>query len=175
MNVTFHALVGLSTATYLAGRMPEAPERSWLKKTGLITLAVGLGGNVLLHGLLDVARHQYPLGAATDIFLAGGLFLLALALVRPRFWPIYSACFLGCLLPDLVDLGPRLLNIAFHLGLPERNLFPWHWPRYSGSIYDGSDPLLSLVNHLLVLVGCLALVIGHWGGRSKLLRMSRPD
>lgn len=80
---------------------------------------------------------------------------------------LLSACYLGALFPDLVDLGPAIVNKRLGWSLPVVKIFPWHWPRYSGSVYDGSRRAESLVYHLLVGGGSLFLL---YANRWRLLR-----
>ena len=42
--------------------------------------------------------------------------------------------------------------------LPVFKFFPWHWPQFSGSIYDGSRGFTSLSCHLLVVTASLAML-----------------
>lgn len=117
-------------------------------------LAAGLAGNVLLHGLMDVAPHTYPLPWRLDMAAAFGLIVVALALVRRRYILLFSATFMGGILPDLVDQGPGLLNQLLGLQLPERELFGFHSLRYVVSAHLGHEVLFSVISHTLVLGGC---------------------
>lgn len=77
---------------------------------------------------------------------------------------ILFICFLGAVFPDLVDLGPAIINKQAQLNLPVVKLFPWHWKEHSGSIYDGSRSWLSVANHMVVagVSGCL--ILRYWRG-----------
>jgi len=93
MNITLHTLAAFATGTALAARMPERdrmnPTSVLEHSQGLLRdlpwLASGLAGNILLHGLMDVAPHTYPLPWRLDILAAFVLIVLTLALVRPRY------------------------------------------------------------------------------------------
>ncbi len=158
MNVIVHTLTAVAVGTLLASSMREPGSPRWLEKQDAPYLAVALAGNVLLHCLLDILPHTYPLEIKVDIVLTLVLVALTLAVVRRRYWLVFIVAVTGGLLPDLVDQGPQLLNRYFHLSLPYRELFPWHWSAYSGSRYDREAWLISSVVHLLVVGSAMALL-----------------
>src|SRR5262249_45273621 len=86
------------------------------------------------------------------------LFVIVLVFVQKRYRAMAMTCFLGAIFPDLVDLGPAILNKQLGWHLPVLKIFPWHWPQYSGSIYDGSRWLTSLLGHILVTTASLGLL-----------------
>ncbi|MBR1272706.1 hypothetical protein JQ629_35030 [Bradyrhizobium sp. AUGA SZCCT0222] len=156
MNVIFHTLASVATAAVLSAQLKKRPIHS---TTGLTVLLIGFIAGVLLHGLLDWSSHQYPLPSVLDVGVSLILFSIAFMLAHREARWILFACFLGAIFPDLMDLGPAILNKQMQLHLPTVKLFPWHWKEYSGSIYDGSRRWLSILNHLLVIgiSGCLIL------------------
>lgn len=164
MNITFHAVMGIATGISLAMVLPAEEPSIWPKREDVPWLLAGLSLNVLLHGVLDILPHTYPFPWWSDIPLALFLCVLALAMVRRRYLLLLALSLLGALLPDLVDLGPPLLNHAFRWHLPTWEAFPWHWEAYSGSIYDGREIWLSALDHGLVLGLCAGLL---WVARKR--------
>jgi hypothetical protein len=164
MNVIFHTLASVATAAVLSTQLKEKPINS---TTGLTILVSGFTAGVLLHGLLDWTPHQYPLPSILDVVVSLFLFSIVFVLAQKEARWLLLACFLGAIFPDLVDLGPAILNKQMQLHLPTIKIFPWHWKQYSGSIYDGSRRWLSILNHLVVsgMSGCLIL-----GFRRSLIR-----
>ena len=147
MNVVFHTLASVATAAVLSTELKEKPINS---TTGLTVLVIGFGTGILLHGLLDWSPHQYPLPSVLDVGVGLILFSIVFMLAHKEARWILFVCFLGAIFPDLVDLGPAILNKQMQLQLPVVKIFPWHWKEYSGSIYDGSRCWLSILNHLIV-------------------------
>lgn len=157
MNVVFHAVAGaaLASALYRGDGITS--------RTGYGGLCVGaflLG--IIGHGVMDVLPHQYPLRAGWDIVLAMAVFVGFALFLRRDAVLLFCFAYLGSLFPDLVDLGPRMLNQFAGTALPvsKAKVFFWHRPEYSGSIYDGRHVVLSWVLHGLV-VGVSAGGIVH--------------
>jgi len=121
-------------------------------------LAVGLGIGVLAHGLLDVAPHSYPLPSVPDVAIALAIFVVSVVLAKREQHLLVLACFAGAALADLVDLGPEITNRHLGMRLPVVQVFPWHWHQYSGSIYDGSRWVQSLIAHFAVVGVSLVLL-----------------
>jgi hypothetical protein len=159
VNVVFHILGALGTASVLAQTTKTAsafPKSIFDLAAPVAGFAIGIAA----HGLMDAAPHGYPLRAGADVLLALLMMAAAFGLADPRRWVLLAACCAGALFPDLVDLGPAILNKHFGLSLPVVKIFPWHWPEHSGSIYDGSRAVASAVCHLIALVlggGAIAL------------------
>lgn len=165
MNVIFHTLASVATAAVLSTQLKEKKPINSI--TGLTILVIGFTTGILLHGLLDWIPHQYPLPSVLDVVVSLILFSIIFLRAHNEARWILFACFLGAIFPDLVDLGPAILNRQMQLHLPTAKIFPWHWKEYSGSIYDGSRHWLSIFNHLVVagMSGCLILKF-----RQRLLR-----
>ena len=157
MNVIFHTLASVATAAVLSTQLKE--KKPINSTTGLTILVIGFTAGILLHGLLDWSPHQYPLPSALDVVVSLILFSVVFTLAHQKARWILTVCFLGSVFPDLVDLGPAILNKQMQLNLPVVKIFPWHWKQYSGSVYDGSRYWLSILNHLVVvgISGCLIL------------------
>ena len=158
MNVVFHTLAGLATAAVLGSRKQFADSTRLFIPSDVPFLAAGFVLGVLSHGLLDVAPHAYPIKSATDVSLSLLVFVAAVLFVRRRSRLLVTACFVGGIFPDLVDLGPAILNKRFGWSLPVVKVFPWHWRQYSGSVYDGSRPMQSLLSHLIVVAVSLGIL-----------------
>ena len=143
MNVTFHTIAGIATSAALSFKPNDIKDSSI--SSAIIKCLAGFIIGISIHGVLDFLPHEYPFRPAFVLTQKQNRFLL-------------TACFLGQIFPDLVDLGPAILNKYF--GLPllfSSKIFPWHWQEFSGSIYDGSRRFESMLYHaiLLLLSGCL--------------------
>ena len=145
MNVTFHTLAALGTAAALSSK----EQFSAHGRTSI--LLAGFGAGVLLHGVADYLPHSYPIAPGLDTVLSLTLFAAAFAFAKRQHRLLIGACFLGALFPDLVDLGPSIINHRLGWSVPAVKIFPWHWRQYSGSIYDGSRLFDSLLLHLVVI------------------------
>ena len=156
MNVTFHTLSALATSAVLSSKNVDEASRPSTNRVLLVV--VGFVAGILLHGVLDFLPHTYPIGSVFDVVLSLILFAAGFALVKPNQRLLVGSCFLGAILPDLVDLGPPILNNRLGWSIPVVKVFPWHWHKYSGSIYDGSRGLESLVLHLMVIGVTLSLL-----------------
>ena len=158
MNVTFHELAGVALAAEAAGRAGTGTGTQ-RPRTGAWAVTCGLA--VASHGILDALPHYYPLPPWVDAILALLLVGGALALApRGTRMPMFLVC-LAVLLPDIIDHTPD--DLRKHLGIPFPhwpNLFPWHWPRGSGSWRGRSGPdwLISRVNHAIVIAFCAVAI-----------------
>jgi hypothetical protein len=165
MNVIFHTLGSLATAAVLSAKPDE-------KKWNLKKLSIGFIAGILLHGILDVLPHNYPLPSKFDA--AASLLLLALSilLAQSRNRILILVCFAGAVFPDIVDLGAGIINK--HLGIPVPQMpfkiFPWHRKQYSGSVYDGSRNIESLACYIFLLSICFCLIYVF---RKRFLAVSR--
>jgi hypothetical protein len=158
MNVSFHTLTALAVASAMSSRKRFANSAQPFISSDVPFLAVGFAIGVFSHGLLDVTPHAYPIKAVADVFLGLIVFVSAFIFAKTRNRLLVAACFAGCVFPDLVDLGPAILNKHLGCSLPVVKVFPWHWLRFSGSIYDGSRPMVSLLAHLMVVVASLGIL-----------------
>jgi len=157
MNVTFHVLAGLATAALLCNGDMECPRergaRPW--QAGLAGCVTGIG----IHGLLDWLPHAYPIPSVVDVILALCVVSVAVGCAQRRHRLLVLASFLGAVLPDVVDLAPQLMNRHMGTALPVVRVFPWHWPAYSGSLYDGSRALESAVHHVWVVGASIGILV----------------
>ena len=158
MNVTFHALGSFATAAVLSAKLLPC-QNCFFLRSDLPFLAIGFSTGVLLHGVLDFAPHSYPFSAAFDIAFCLVFFATFALLVKRRNLILLVACYIGFLFPDLLDLGPAMINKRVNLGLPVFKASPWHWHVYSGSIYDGSRQFESNLWHSLVFSTSVILLV----------------
>jgi hypothetical protein len=148
MNVLFHVASGMAVVSGLPEDSPFNAKFAWQRPT------IGFVAGVMSHGVLDVIPHCYPVNSILDVGLS---LCLILAFIwganSPAKWMV-AATFFGCIFPDVFDLGPKLLNK--HLGFriwEIENVFPWHNPHYSGSIYSNACGY-SLLYHVIIVVVC---------------------
>ncbi|HEY7403908.1 MAG TPA: hypothetical protein VIB39_10325 [Candidatus Angelobacter sp.] len=142
----------MATAAVLTSRdTGQEPTRSAMRDQ-LPVLAGGFVAGLLLHGVLDFLPHSYPIKPSLDVASSLCLFGAAIIFSKRRHLLLITACFLGAIFPDLIDLGPAILKSRLGWSLPVvKKTFPWHWPQYSGSIYDGSKALQSFSLHVVVI------------------------
>ena len=150
MNVTFHTLASLATASVLSLNTSQ----SLFSVTALKRYSVGFILGVLIHGILDFLPHNYPLPSKIDLIFAIILFISAIFLSQKQNRVLIFVCFAGAIFPDIVDLAPGILNKHLWIPVPQLSfkIFPWHWKEYSGSIYDRSRNFESFVYHSLVFL-----------------------
>jgi len=163
MNVLFHTTTAIGVTVLLTDtvRLGNKPTLKRVIPTGFYAFSIG----IISHGALDFIPHCYPINSKVDAI--GGLLMILIAiwLTNRHFRVITGLACLGAIFPDIVDLGPKIINKQLNLGLtlPD-NIFPWHWHTYSGSIYTETCNVSSL-NHLLLL---LTIGIVLWTRRTDL-------
>jgi hypothetical protein len=143
MNTTFHMLAGVAVGAACS---------RWETRHEIARLGLGFATSVLLHGVMDVTPHSYPISSPLDVALGLAIAASALFLARQAVRPLLVACCLGSVFPDLVDLAPAIINRHTGLSLPTPEFFSWHWRTYSGSMYGGSRNIESWLYHLMVVV-----------------------
>lgn len=164
MNVTFHAIGSFATAAVLSLNRTE----NWRSAPAFKRYAIGFVVGILVHGVLDFLPHQYPIPSKVDVILASVLFCLFLFVAQKQNFLLVLSCFAGCVFPDVVDLGPVIVDKYLQISFPRLPFrFPWHLKEYSGSIYDGSRAVESAVYHILFLLICFGLIYAY---RKKLLK-----
>ncbi len=192
MNAVFHAGMGIAVGAALAKALPAQDSPAWVKREDMPLLLAGLS-LIFLHGVLDILPSTYPFPWWNDIPLTLLLLALTLAAIRRRyrlllslsFWRshlfpssqpsigryrlLLSLSFWRALLPDLVETP--LLNHIFYWHLPTWEVFPWHWERRPGSIYDGRWIWLSALDHALVLSACAGLLFASRKRRVHIWRI----
>lgn len=164
MNVLFHTTAAFGVAVMLLEDKTKPP--TTLQVVGSSALAFALG--VISHGALDYMPHCYPVNSKLDAIMS--VMLMAFLMYRSAkgHRPILAAALLGGVLPDLIDLGPAIANKYAGLNLPILDkIFPWHWEKYSGSIFT-DDCAVSTLNHLLLV---FTVVVFCWKKGRSVLRV----
>ena len=132
--------------------MSHLKTEDYLRKAGLTVSGFTLG--IISHGALDYAPQCYPINSKVDFLTGLVIMLLAIFIVKKEWKLIVTFILFGCVFPDVVDLLPGILNSQLGIGLPTfKNVFPWHLPEYSGSLYN-SECSASRINHLLIVLYC---------------------
>lgn len=113
---------------------------------------------LISHGILDYIPHCYPLQSKMDIVLSLILMMTSFILTDGGYKLIIVSAFIGCVLPDIIDLSPPILNkyMGTHFQLYDK-IFPWHWKEHSGSIYSQNSGV-SWLNHTIVMI-CVFTVL----------------
>jgi hypothetical protein len=145
MNILFHTITATTLATVISSK-----KTSKTLNLKILLLCFLLG--VFLHGILDFLPHQYPISSKIDVLISVSVMASVLVLTKKTNSIIVAFCFLGSIFPDLIDLGPEIINNLTGTTLPTFDIFPWHWQKYSGSIFDNSRPLLSTIIHIIVVL-----------------------
>jgi hypothetical protein len=126
MNVTFHTAGALATAAFLSSTQARKASGGSAPRHTLLIAVIGFAAGVVEHGAMDYVPHSYPIPSGIDVVVSITLFIFALAWTRPQFRVLVTACFIGSIFPDLVDLGPPILNRYLGWTLPTIKVFPWH-------------------------------------------------
>lgn len=166
MNVIFHTSTAIGATVLLTGteRLGNKPTVTQVIPTALSVFLLG----IISHGVLDYIPHCYPLHSKIDVIGGTVMILSVLWFTNASYRLVMGLSFFGSLLPDLIDHTPELLNKHFNLEITvHNNIFPWHWPEYSGSIYDGAC-IVSTLNHLLLI---FTLIFIAWIKRKDLQRI----
>lgn len=131
MNALIHIATGFGISLIVA----ETNTDKLKIREKLGTSFLGLTLSFVSHALLDYTPHCYPINSKID-FIAAALLLLSLTLLAAKNYRlVVVSCLVGSVLPDIIDLLPKILNKQLGFNFPEyNNLFPWHWKSYSGSI-----------------------------------------
>lgn len=153
MNVLIHLATGFATAFAIT-----ETKKLRTKKQIITTSIIGLLISVMSHGLLDYSPHCYPINSRLDFILSlislTGLIYFAIKKMRI----IIFSCLIGSVLPDIIDLLPSILNKQFGFNLPtHKNIFPWHWKEFSGSIYS-QDCFVSNINIGLITFSVIGIL-----------------
>lgn len=116
MNLVFHTIFSISTSSICAKKIVEDDKT-------LKHLTLGFIGNILGHGIMDLIPHNYPFTIKSDLPISFLIFLLSIIFVKREFLTSVFFCFLGGILPDLIDKA--FFSI---IGMSNFKIFPWHWP-----------------------------------------------
>ncbi|WP_353548214.1 hypothetical protein [Sediminibacterium sp. KACHI17] len=146
MNVLLHTTTGIGIVVLLTNI--KKIERS---KYPIVTCVCVCIAGILSHGILDTIPHCYPIPSKLDVLLGLFMILIASWFSNKKYRLIVLSSFIGCIIPDLIDLSPAIINKQLGWNLPILDkIFPWHYKEYSGSIYSGNCNI-STINHILLL------------------------
>lgn len=159
MNVLFHSTLGIATVAITAHFFPLSEDKEIFRKSDVPVLLFLFGINIVIHGVLDIAPHTYPLSSIYDVILSLCFMPLVFTFVNRQCWVLLLAAYIGSVFPDIIDIGiPKAMKtIGIDWNIPR--LFPWHFKEFSGSIYTDTFSLPSLVSHLFVLSAELFIFI----------------
>jgi len=126
-------------------------------------LGLGFISNIIMHGVMDLVPHDYPITTMMDVFISFALFFLAIIFVKKEFRSAVFFCFLGGALPDLVDKGFfRVLRMN------SIKLFPWHWSNVINFFYKWyKHNWLFTMGNILAIVVSLCLL---WANRKFIFK-----
>lgn len=167
MNVIFHTISAIGVVAMVTDTDMGKPAA-----TGNIRIVsvIALLSAVFLHGVLDYMPHCYPIHSKWDVIAGLCIIIAGTLVVRKPYQPIVLAAFTGCILPDLIDLLPPILNKYLGWRLPAgQKIFPWHWKENSGSVYTGRCET-SLINHLAVVLFVLFISYSRRRDLKQLLK-----
>jgi hypothetical protein len=158
MNVIFHLTTSFTIAVVSIRSLKKTSNEKVLNKL----LLLGFILSIISHGILDLTPHCYPINSKVDVIVGILLILSCILLVAKRYILIFSICFAGSILPDLIDLSPKILNKYFNLSLPVfQNIFPWHWKNLSGSVYINSCQTSNAIHIALLLIILNTLILNR--------------
>ena len=155
MNILFHTTAAIGLIATL--NETSSGEYSNKKKMvlGLICFAIG----IVSHGALDYIPHCYPINPKVDVIIGAIIIGTVTLLSKPKYRLIVGLTFLGNIFPDIIDLSPQILNKYLELSIPLNDkIFPWHWEKYSGSIFI-DDCKTSTLNHLILITVTVSICI----------------
>ncbi len=149
LNIVFHTASAIASGIVVSSVFDKRYSDKQRIRTRVLFFCVST--NVILHGVLDILPHSYPLKGKVDVILSLLILTGILIFTKSRYTLVFASCFFGGILPDIIDLGPAIVNKLKIVNLPVVKIFPWHWSQYSGSIFDGGNIYISLCNHLIVI------------------------
>ncbi|MBL0884224.1 MAG: hypothetical protein IBJ16_12925 [Chitinophagaceae bacterium] len=123
---------------------------------------------ILSHGILDTIPHCYLIPSKIDASLGLLMIITAIWLCNKQYSIMVLSSFIGCIIPDLIDLSPSIINKQLGWSLPVFDkLFPWHFKQFSGSVYT-DDCTISNINHTILVIALGAVC---WYKRSVVREM----
>ncbi len=161
MGVTFHMLTSTAIAATAASRVRLRLHRTWLTN-GWASLLIIFVVCIVSHGILDILPHQYALPSPLDVGIALLGFTGTICFAKKQTRWLLLMCFVGCLLSDIIDLTLPILNHKLGTAFPTYRLFPWHWPGYSGSIFDGRRTFESHLYRVRSFKDDIDLLLPFW-------------
>lgn len=153
MNVFFHVVTGIGIAVAVTDT-----ERLNKIKDSFIPAFCALLLGIVAHGVLDYLPHTYPFSTMLDVLISVPIIGLCIVKAKRKYRLILITAFLGCILPDLVDLLPSILHKYWGFRLPAYDtVFLFHMKEYSGSIFKG-ESFSSDINHISVIMATAILI-----------------
>lgn len=154
MNIVFHCVAATGIIALAAAPLKNGKPIL----SSLVMLALG----IISHGALDYIPHQYPIKSSIDVLSGLCYIVLILFLLRSTFRIAAAACFIGAIAPDIIDHSLEISNKYLHTSiLIWKNIFPWHWHEYSGSLY-GVGATVSHFNHLCLIFFVAVIIFWNW-------------
>lgn len=148
MNVLFHIAIGTSIVASSSNSDVNSDKQKYQK------IFTGFLLGIISHGALDYIPHCYPINSKVDVIISLIYITIGIFITKPEWKLIFAFTILGSILPDLIDLSPRIINSILKTNLPTfDNIFPWHFHEYSGSIYTDKCGV-STINHILTIIFC---------------------
>jgi hypothetical protein len=150
MNELFHVISGIGIAAMLTDTEAVERENSFQNKMPTIFYVFSVG--IISHAILDYLPHTYPIEPKVDVILSIILASILIILSKRSYRLIVASSLLGCIFPDIIDIGPKMLHVNFGFSIPiHSQIFPWHWKSYSGSLYK-QGYTVSAINHALIFI-----------------------
>ena len=159
MMVSIHAAVGISTSLLFYKKVDAEPDKI---KPYIAPLLL----NIALHGVLDLIPHSHLISAIPDIIIALLIPALLIPFVKKKYLTLIFICYLGSILPDVIDLG-----VFRVLGFGAFRIFPWHFIE----VYDFLNTIYTnqFINVLLDVLAVLFCFVLIWGKRKDARLMLR--
>jgi len=164
MNLVFHTAFSVSTSTFFTKKVDKTDKT-------VKYLSIGFASNVIMHGVMDLLPHNYPVSTFVDVFVSFAFFLFSILFIKREYITTVGLCFLGGVLPDLIDKGLfRILRIRSF------KLFPWHWPNVINYFYKWyiHASLFKIFNILALLVSVILLWINREFILKHMLKKAGP-
>lgn len=164
MNILFHNITGYCIA--ITSLHVAAKDDVYSKKQYIIPIVFLLG--IISHGILDIIPHCYPINSIFDAIFGLAMIIGLSILARPAFRTIIAGALIGSIVPDIIDHSAGIFKN--HMGISinySLKLFPWHWAKYSGSIYNGNC-LKSAIYHSILIAVC---IITLWITRGTIIKI----
>lgn len=155
MNITYHTMVGIASSSVIAKKYNKKSNNNLLK-----VIIIGIIVNILLHGVLDLIPHNYPISLMSDIILVLFLSILSIIFIKKKYRILTLSCICGSILPDIID--KFILKIVLN---SNTYLFPWHNSEIVNKFYQIYIKFISVeyygVMNILITVIFFGVIIFH--------------
>lgn len=151
MNITYHTMVGIASSSVIAKKYSTKDNKKDNYKI-LKVIIIGIIVNILLHGVLDLIPHNYPISLMNDIILVLCLSIFSIIFIKKKYRILTLSCICGSILPDIID------KFIVKIVLNSKNyLFPWHDSEVVNKFYKIYIKFISveyygLMNILITLI-----------------------